>query len=288
MIVEEKARKKNNMFDNITNFELDFSIYEKSEFSFDHRISKSQKRSIVFLIFNTFRSFVAIGVLTLPFGVKLVGPIIAFFMLIVIALLVAITTHFLLEIADDSKFKGSNYEILGKLLWGKAGQNIIITLLFATSIVTFMGGVLFSVDFLLFAFCSHNIDSMCHSKNIMLTIIMLISFLIATIESLAPFGYVSVFSTFFILIAFVSITVYNLIYVIQTDTDLTERLTYTNFRGIFQFFGLAFYTAEGIGLTIPLRSSFKDNEGFVKIFYGTFTFIIWVYIVLAILSYIVS
>lgn len=85
----------------------------------------------------------------------MVGPVLAFFMLLFIGFLVAITTQFLLEIADDSKFKGSNYEILGKLLWGNAGHKLIISLLFLTSIVTFMGGVLFSVDFLLFSFCAH-------------------------------------------------------------------------------------------------------------------------------------
>lgn len=205
-MITDRVSQKPAMFDNITNFELDFSIYEKSDFSFDQRIAKSQKRSIILLSFNTFRSFVAIGVLTLPFGIKLVGPILAFFLILIIGFLVAVTTHFLLEIADDSKFKGSNYEVLGKLLWGRGGKSLIISLLFATSIVTFIGGVLFSVDFLLFAFCSHNVESLCHSKNVMLTFIMLVSFLIATIESLTPFGYVSVFSTFFILIVFLSIT----------------------------------------------------------------------------------
>lgn len=32
---QEQAPKKPTFFDNITNHELDFSIYEKSEYSFD-------------------------------------------------------------------------------------------------------------------------------------------------------------------------------------------------------------------------------------------------------------
>lgn len=262
-------------------------MYDKSEYSFDQRITKANKKSIILLCFNTFRSFVAIGVLTLPYGVKMVGPVLAFFMLLFIGFLVAITTHFLLEIADDSKFKGSNYEILGKLMWGKAGHRFIISLLFLTSIVTFMGGILFSVDFLTFAFCSHNIEKLCGSKNLFLLLSMLSSFMISFVESLRPFGYISIFSTFFILIAFVTITIQNMIFVVQTNQDLTDRLSYFNFKGFFSFFGLAFYTAEGIGLTIPLRATFKDNQGFIKVFYATFTFILWVYITLAILSYIV-
>lgn len=51
----------------------------------------------------------------------LVGPILGFFGLIFVGIIVYISTQALLEIANDSNFKGSNYEVLGKLLWGKAG-----------------------------------------------------------------------------------------------------------------------------------------------------------------------
>lgn len=70
------------------------------------------------MIFNVFRSFVAIGILTLPYGVKLVGPSVAFFELLIVGILVALPTKLLLQVADASKFKGANMEILGKLLWG--------------------------------------------------------------------------------------------------------------------------------------------------------------------------
>lgn len=114
-------KKRQSMFDNITNVELDFSMYNQSEFSFDQRITKTNHKSIILTVFNTFRSFVAIGILTLPYGVKMVGPFLGFLIILFIGFIVFITTQFLLEIANDSKFKGSNYEILGKLLWGKAG-----------------------------------------------------------------------------------------------------------------------------------------------------------------------
>lgn len=117
----------------------------------------STKKSIVLTVFNTFRSFVAIGILSLPFAIKMVGPILGFFGLSMIGIVVFLATQALLEVADDSRFKGSNYEILGKLLWGKKGQTLIVFLLYICSVATFIGGVLFSVDFLDFAFCSHGI-----------------------------------------------------------------------------------------------------------------------------------
>ena len=53
-------------------------------------------------------------------------------------------TFFMLEVANDTKFKGSNYETLGKLLWGRKGRQIIILILFTISIATFIGGILFT------------------------------------------------------------------------------------------------------------------------------------------------
>lgn len=71
---------------------------------------------------------------------------------------------------------------------------------------------------------------------------MLVSFGISIIQNLKPFGYVSTASTFIIFGAFLAITVYNIVYVVQTDDDLTEKLTYFNIGNFFAFCGLAFYT----------------------------------------------
>jgi amino acid permease len=147
--------KVHQMFDNFTNKELDFSVYDQSEYSFDQKIAK-KKSSIIFSIFNTFRSFVAIGILTLPFAVKLVGTFLGLFGLLFIGVIVYLATELLLEIADDSKFKGANYEVLGKLLWGRKGQSFILILLYIISIAPFIGAILFT-SFLksrLFRFCS--------------------------------------------------------------------------------------------------------------------------------------
>ena len=95
---------------------------QPSQFSFAQKVAKSSKSSIVLTCFNTFRAFVAIGILSLPFSVMLVGPILGFLGLIFVGAIVYVSTQALLEIANDSKFKGSNYEVLGKLLWGKPGQ----------------------------------------------------------------------------------------------------------------------------------------------------------------------
>lgn len=112
------------------------------------------------------------------------------------------------------------------------------------------------------------------------------SLLISLVESLKPFGYISIVATIVVILSVFSITTYNLIFLFQTNIDLTNRLGHFNFPGFLSFLGIALYTTEGIGLVLPIRASFKDNKGFGKVFYGTFIFIVWCYLALGILSYI--
>lgn len=274
------------MFDNITHVEMDFSKYVEEETSFNHKITKTSARSVVLTIFNIFRSFVAIGILTLPYAVSLVGPVIAISAQIIVAVLIYLCIRLVVEVADDSRFKGSNYETLGKLLWGNKGKNVILIALYICSIATFMGGVLFTADFLDFAFCDHL--KICGSKTTYLFSAFIVSVLISFIQSLKPFGYISLASTFIIILSLMSITIYNFNYIATTEEDLTSRIGNFQINHFFSFLGIALYTTEGIGLVLPIRSSFGDNKNFSKVFGGTYIFIIWFYIMMGVFSYIVS
>lgn len=276
------------MFNNITHVEMDFSKCVEEETSFNHKITKTSARSVILTVFNIFRSFVAIGILTLPYAVSLVGPVIAITAQVVVAVLIYLCIKLVVEVADDSRFKGSNYETLGKLLWGNKGKNVILIALYICSIATFMGGILFTADFLDFAFCDHDIKSLCGSKMTYLFAAFFVSVLISLIQSLKPFGYISLASTFIIILSLLSITIYNFNYIATTEEDLTMRIGDFQIKHFFSFLGIALYTTEGIGLVLPIRSSFGDNKNFSKVFGGTYIFIIWFYIMMGVFSYIVS
>ena len=78
------------------------------------------------LFFNIFRGYVAIGFLALPYGFKLVGPLLAIIILAVVGLLIAYTTNLLLEVLDGMNFNKPNIENLGKYYWGKFGYSFIV------------------------------------------------------------------------------------------------------------------------------------------------------------------
>lgn len=276
------------MFNNITDIDAEFSVNNDSEISFNQKIKLTSRKSLILTIFNIFRSFVAIGVLTLPYASSLVGPLIAIPSMLLVSVLVFLATHCIIEIADDSKFKGANYETLGRLLWGKIGQRLIVVILYFVSFACFIGGILFTADFLDFAFCSHNVEGLCHSKIKYLLAAFIFSIFISLIQSLKPFGYISIISTIVIMIAIVSITVYNMKFILHTDINLGPRLGEFNIRNFFTFLGIGLYTIEGINLILPIRASYNNNGNYPRVFYSTFVFVVWCYLLLAILSYIVN
>lgn len=75
--------------------------------------------------FNLFRSYVGIGVMALPFSVNKVGPLLATIFFLLISAVMVTCTYLLLEIADNSKFKGNKYETVGELVWGLKGKYFI-------------------------------------------------------------------------------------------------------------------------------------------------------------------
>lgn len=273
-----KPQKISSIFHNITN---------QNDFSETSTISTNPSRKSLFLtIFNIFRSFVAVGILTLPYAIKLVGPILGFFTQIFIGIFVYLTTDCLLEVANDSKFKGSNYETLGKLVWGTKGKNFILILIYVCSISTAIGAILFTTDFLDHVFCSHGVLAFCHSKIRYLFFSLILSIFIALVDSLKPFGYISVISTFFVVLSIFSITVYNFSFIIDNDgLNFYERVTFVDFKGFFSFLGISLYASEGIGLILPIRASFKDNKNYDKVFYSTYIAILWCYLTLGIFSF---
>lgn len=75
--------------------------------------------------FNLFRSYVGIGVMALPFSVNKVGPLLATIIFLLISAIMVTCTYLLLEIADNSRFKGNKYETVGELVWGLKGKYFI-------------------------------------------------------------------------------------------------------------------------------------------------------------------
>ena len=93
-----------------------FSYHLTSKFQFEKKLQKITAKSKILTSFNIFRSFVAIGILTLPFGMASVGFFIGFFIQVFVGFYVYYAIHLIIMVADDCRFESGNYEELGLLL----------------------------------------------------------------------------------------------------------------------------------------------------------------------------
>ena len=70
--------------------------------------------------------------------------------------------------------------------------------------------------------------------------------------------------------------VISVIYLFKAQDELVSKIILFESKNFFLFFGQVFYTSEGVGLILPIRSIFKEKNNFNKFFNGTFSIISWV------------
>ena len=98
--------ERDQIYDNITNPDLDFSVSNRDSIINNQEVSAVTPRNFFLTFFNLFRSFVAVGILTLPYGISTVGPLVALIASVLCAFLIISSTYFLLTVATKLKFKG--------------------------------------------------------------------------------------------------------------------------------------------------------------------------------------
>lgn len=135
-----------NLFNNITNPDLDFSVSRKENSFNNQEEKKIELKNFGLSFFNLFRSFVAIGILTLPFGISTVGPLVALFAFGLSFYLLITSTQFLLVVANELKFKGVQLDVLGQFFWGKLGYNMIMIVMQFSLVSCYIGGLIFFKD----------------------------------------------------------------------------------------------------------------------------------------------
>lgn len=85
--------------------------------------------------------------MSLPFSVSKVGPLLATIYFIIIAIVMVICTYLLIEIADNSWFKGNKYETIGELVWSKKGKYLIDIMLHTTIVFSYVSIISFVIDY---------------------------------------------------------------------------------------------------------------------------------------------
>lgn len=90
------------MYNNISDKHLEFSNNYLNSAELLNNPHYPSKRNVFFSFFNLLRSYVGIGVMSLPYSVAIVGPLWAVILYIYIAFVIILCTHLVLEVADHS------------------------------------------------------------------------------------------------------------------------------------------------------------------------------------------
>lgn len=229
-------------------------------------------------IFMIFRSFVGIGVLSLPkvaqtFGITgalVVMPIFAFLILYVIDLMIIL--------GDDLAFKGENTEdlltISGNQKYIKA-FSLLNNLNMYSSVIC---GCVMSVTFLNWAVCNMHLEHFCDNKTNLHLIATLISVPFGFITHMSMYAYGSFFSAMMITVSLVAILTYNIGMIQEMGISQTANIG-IHMDYFAQFFGITCFSIEGISLIFPIRSSMKRPYDFRRLFHWTAAVVIAIYLV---------
>lgn len=136
--------------------------------------------------------------------------------------------------------------------------------------------------------CQDGQGTSCPKDIYLLLVLFAISMTVNLVQNLTLFGYLSFISTLFFVIIFISILVYNIIYITTTQNDMTEQIFYFDIKNFLFFFIQAYFSVSGISLVLPIRGELHNSADFNYLFFALFGFVIWCYMVLALLSYFVS
>ncbi len=231
-------------------------------------------------VFLIFRSLVGIGVLTMPHAIQHFGinGAVVFFPIFAVVLLYVL--DLLLQIATDLGYTGSSID---ELIEKSGNQKYLRTfcimnngMMIASSIVN----CIFAVMFLNWTSCNMGISSMCNNKWLLHLLTALISLPFGFIRRMGIFALTSMIATIVILITINVMMGYQWNNVIKDGVSSTA--TYFNLWHFGEFFGVACFSIEGIGLILPIRSVMKDQRSFKWIFHITAMAIVLWYMIFGI------
>lgn len=106
-----------------------------------------------------------------------------------------------------------------------------------------IASVVFTVDFMDYVFCHHNVEALCHHKFKFLAFSFIISSCIVMIENLACFAYISLISIVAILTSLATILYYDVSFVFDRTRPVAP---YSLFKlgGTASFIGIALFAME--------------------------------------------
>ena len=223
--------------------------------------AEKTKSTDIQAFFNLFSAFVGIGVLSLPKGLSTPGLGLGVIGFIILAILCYVVLYLNLKIADDQPgAEGiSLRQLAGQHLGRWAGISVEVAIFFMQAGIC-IGILLFTDEFLTYAFCAFEQETLCstHLYNLLICIVLVVP--LSFVNNLHFFYIPSLIATVLYLIGIGTQTYYNFTLLHSREdpwSDLKTNLKEFDPTQLPLFFGVAIFGFEGIGVLFGLRKSME-------------------------------
>ena len=234
-------------------------------------------------IFLITRSIIGVGVLAQPhlndeFGiypVMICYPLIALFVIYCLMLLP--------KIADHMDYQGNSLEEFTESILGISHRRLVTGFNLAFCVSVSIVATIFSISFINYAQCQLE-SEYCNDYKFLHMIVALFLLPLALIHDVSFFVY---FAGMCLAIIFVSLGTVSY-YMVKLNQKLgpSDDYTTSNWKRFPEFFGIACFSLEGIGLIFPIRGSLKTPSNFRIQFNWIASFMVQIYISFGMLCHI--
>jgi len=212
---------------------------------------------------TTLKSFVGMGILTLPFAATKGGYVLGPLILILVAGLSHHCMTLLLNMSAALRVKALSFGALGKEICGPWAKQVVDYSLMLTQYGFAVADLIFIVENVRDVVCLETRQTACPSKAKLCVGVLAFLMPLAWLKSLQVLT-VPVLMSNIVLMAGISWVFYCSFEQIGTSGP-GQGLVAFNFSELPVFFGMAVFSFEGIGLVLPIQNAMKEPSHFPKI-----------------------
>ena len=212
---------------------------------------------------TTLKSFIGMGILTLPFAATKGGYILGPFFLVAVAGLSYHCMMLLLQMSAQIKAKTPSFGALGKEICGPWAKQVVDWSLVLTQYGFAIADLIFIVENVRDVICLETHGTGCPSKAQLCMGVLVCLLPLTWLKSLQVLT-VPVFMSNIVLLAGISWVYYCSFEQIGTSGPGPDLIAF-NWKELPVFFGCAVFSFEGIGLVLPIQAAMKEPKQFPRI-----------------------
>lgn len=237
--------------------------------------------------FNMIKSYIGVGILSLPFNFWHLGFGTSFLLMIYCGIINYIGMAALLKVCDSLNERKMDYPKLTKMVLGKKSGVFCEINLFITQIGACIACLIYTNKFLTDVLCSLEVEAMCNHKAFQYLIMVVLLLSLASITDLHHLAIPTAIGTILQFVFLISFAVKSIAIINHkgiASGGFSVQLGKFDLEYLPIAIGAFLYAVEGVGCMLEIRNSQGDSQAFWKVFDHSFVIIMITYLLSATLG----